>query len=79
MNNKSKSSPLKQQILAALSHAEAEDGLYFENLLIVHEAEERPIVDGSEEDVLEALAEMIAEGSIETDESGAKVVFKLRR
>ena len=79
MTNRSTLNPLKKQILEALSHAEAEDGLYFENLLVVHEAEERPVVEGSEEDVLETLAEMIAEGSIATDESGPKVVFKLAR
>ena len=45
----------------------------------MHEAEERPVVEGSEEDVLETLAEMISDGTIETDESGAKVVFKLAR
>ena len=31
---------IKREILAALSHPEAEDGLYFNNLIIVHEEEE---------------------------------------
>lgn len=68
---------LKEQILEALSHSEAEDGLYYENLIVVHEAEERPVVAGSDEEVLEALSEMIAEGSVKTDDSGEKVIFKL--
>jgi hypothetical protein len=43
---------IREQIVAALSHPEAEDGLYFNNLIVVHEEEERPIVEGDETIIL---------------------------
>jgi hypothetical protein len=55
---------IKKQILAALSHPEAEDGLYFNNLIVVHEEEERPIVQGDEAQVQAALDRLVKEGSV---------------
>lgn len=70
-------SEIKKQILSALAHPEAESGLYLNNLLAVHEDEERNQVDGTEEDVLDALKELLSEGLLEMDESGEEVVFYL--
>lgn len=70
---------IKQQILSSLSHEEAEEGLYFDNLIAVHEEEERPVVVGSEEDILDALKEMIAAGEIQVDDTGELPVFCLKR
>lgn len=69
---------IKREILAALSHPEAEDGLYFNNLIIVHEEEERPIVRGEEGDVLAALRELVKAGTVETTGSGQETIYKLK-
>lgn len=71
--------PVRDQILAALSHPEAEEGLYFENLAVVHEEEERPAVVGNDYEILTAIADLIREGKIVADDSGEKPVFRLAR
>lgn len=68
---------VKADILQALSHPEAEDGLYLNNLQVVHEEEERPIVRGTQFEILEALKSLIEEGRVKTDESGEEVIFSL--
>jgi hypothetical protein len=68
---------IKKQIIAALSHVEAEEGLYFNNLIVVHEEEERPIVAGDEVDVRKTLAAMITEGSVVCEGSGDTAVYRL--
>lgn len=70
---------IKTQILAALTHEEAEEGLYFDNLIAVHEEEERPVVTGSQEDILDALKEMITEGTVRMDDSAELPVFFLAK
>lgn len=69
---------LKREIISALSHVEAEEGLYFNNLIVVHEDEERPPVDGTQEDVLAALREMLKEGTVVAEDHGDAVIFRLR-
>jgi hypothetical protein len=68
---------IKKQILAALSHPEAEDGLYFNNLIIVHEEEERPIVQGEESAVRAALQELLKDGVIRSAGEGEQEIFSL--
>ncbi len=68
----------KQDILQALSHPEASDGLYLENLQVVHEEEERVPVRGTQLEILEGLKELIDEGKVSADESGEKVIFMLK-
>jgi uncharacterized protein YfeS len=68
---------IKSQIIAALSHPEAEQGLYLDNLLYVHEDEERPLVDAEQEDVLECLKDLIGEGKVKMDDEGEKIIFIL--
>lgn len=70
---------IKQHILAALKHPEAEDGLYFRNFYFLHEEDEREAVPGSEYQILNALRELISEGQVVTDESGEEVVFFLNQ
>jgi len=72
------SATIKKQILDALSHPEAEDGLYFNNLIVVHEEEERPIVEGEESLVRSALEEMIREGAIVEVKTEAEVIYRLK-
>ncbi|MCB0321810.1 MAG: hypothetical protein KDD60_12860 [Bdellovibrionales bacterium] len=69
----------KEDILKALSHPEASDGLYLENLQVVHEEEDRIPVRGTQFEILEALKEMIDDGLVETDESSEKVIFFLKK
>ncbi len=68
---------IKQEILSALSHPEAENGLYFSNLYVLHEEEERPAVSGTQVEILDALKDLIQEGKISADESGHEVRFIL--
>ena len=70
-------STIKAEILAALSHPEAEDGLYFNNLIVVHEEEERPIVHGEESQVFGALEELAREGKILIQGKGDQRIFQL--
>jgi hypothetical protein len=71
-------STIKKEILAALSHPEAEDGLYFNNLIVVHEEEERPIVRGEEGQVRTVLEQLISSGAIEASGSGHETIYKLK-
>ncbi len=70
---------IKKQIVDALSHPEAEDGLYFNNLIVVHEEEERPIVAGDEREVRAALDQLKRDGKIEVVGEGETAIFQLRR
>ena len=66
---------IKQQIIAALLHPEAEEGLYFRNFTLLHEEDERPVVEGDQLEILEALRELIDEHRVRVDETGKEVVF----
>lgn len=70
---------IKNQILNALKHDEAEDGLYFQNFFALGEEDERQKVEGNEEDILDALNELIREGQVRIDESNEKIIFHLAR
>ncbi len=69
---------IKSQIIKALTHPEAEEGLYLDNFYNLHEEDERPIVTASQFQTLEALKELISEGKVKTNEdSNESVIFKL--
>jgi hypothetical protein len=68
---------IRDQIVAALSHHEAEDGLYFNNLIVVHEEEERPIVEGDETAILQVLEDMRSEGLICVSGDGNQRIYAL--
>ena len=70
---------VKEQVLAALRHPEAEEGLYFRNFRHLHEEDERPAVEADQVDLLEALHELIGEGKVHMDESCEEVVFFLKQ
>ena len=70
-------SAIKAQILAALSHPEAEVGLYFRNFAFHHEEDERPLVEGQELEILDALKELIDEGRVVLNDEGEEAVFLL--
>ena len=73
----SRKDQIKKQILEALKHPEAEEGLYFRNFAHLHEEDERPQVAGEEIEILDALKELIASNRVRVDESGEEVVFFL--
>ncbi len=68
---------IREQILAALRHPEAEDGLYFNNLIVVHEEEERPIVEGHENDIQAVLDSMISEGELSVVGEGPQRIYAI--
>jgi hypothetical protein len=70
---------IRSQILSALSHSEAEEGLYFDNLVAVHEEEERNVVVGSQLEILDELKNLIDEGLVEVREEGEALIFSLAK
>ena len=68
---------VKHQILRALEHSEAEEGLYFRNFTLLHEEDQRPAVLADEVQILDALKELIQEGKVRMDDSGKEVIFFL--
>lgn len=68
---------IKEEILQALAHPEAEDGLYLNNLLVVHEEEERNPVVGTQEEVLKALQELVDEGRVRQHKGSESIIFSL--
>ncbi len=70
---------VKDQILLALRHPEAEEGLYFRNFYHLHEEDERPAVQADEVEILDALKELVTSGDVVLDETGPEAVFSLAR
>ncbi len=68
---------VKEMILVALQHPEAQDGLYFRNFRNLHEEDERPAVEADEIEILDALKELMNEGRVLMDESGPEMIFLL--
>lgn len=68
---------IRKEILAALEHPEAEDGLYFSNLTELYEEEERPAVVGDDLEILDALKQLIDDGIVITSEGEAGTIFLL--
>jgi hypothetical protein len=66
---------IKHEILEALSHPEAQDGLYFRNLYHLHEEDQRDAVSGSQVEILDALKELLHEGHIVMSEGGEEAIF----
>jgi len=68
---------VRLQILKALQHIEASDGLYFRNFLNLHEEDQRPAVSASQVELLDALQSLLDDGEILMDDSGEEVIFFL--
>lgn len=71
------SSQVKESIIKALSHSEAEDGLYFRNFFLLHEEDQRPSVKASPKDILEAMNQLLLEGRVRIDYDDLDVTFRL--
>ncbi len=72
-----KTDSIEDQIVAALRHVEGEDGLYFNNLVVVHEEEERPVVAGDDAEVRNALQKLLQSGTITANGDGEATVYRL--
>ena len=70
-----KLSEVKAQILAALGHAEAEDGLYFRNLYHLHQVDNRPAVEAELGSIAQALEQLIHEKQIHIQQFDDDIVF----
>jgi aryl-alcohol dehydrogenase-like predicted oxidoreductase len=68
---------VKKQILEALAHPEAQDGLYFRNLYYLHEEDQRDAVEGTEIEILDALKDLMSSGKVRMDDQGEEVIFFL--
>jgi len=73
----SKLDHVKTQIIQSLSHPEADEGLYFRNFAQLHEEDERPMVMAKEQEIFDALNELVREGKVHLIGSGDDVVFML--
>jgi len=70
---------IKSEILAALNHPEADEGLFFRNFAHLHEEDERPAVQGTSKEIQAALAELVEEGQVVTVPGSEEPVFALSR
>lgn len=70
---------IKTELLKALVHNEAEDGLFFCNFKLLHEEDERPYVHGCPKTVAKALNELVREGKVYLWEENDRVVFKVKK
>ncbi len=68
---------VRKMILAALSHSEAEEGLYFRNFTSLHHEDQRPKVEAPEELVLDELNALIREGKVKVGYDQLEPVFML--
>ena len=76
-NNGKGISEVKTQIVSALSHPEADEGLFFRNFNHLHEVDQRPVVSASQPVIARALQQLICEGRVGLTSEGADVVFVL--
>lgn len=75
---KKKIDQVKSQILGVLSHPEAQEGLYFRNFSHLHEEDERPQVAANDEEILDALQELLKEGKVKMDDGPGEAIFYLK-
>lgn len=68
---------IKAGIIAALSHPEADEGLYFRNFVLLDAEDERPAVEGEQVDILDALRELLAEGRVLMNDGPGEAIFYL--
>lgn len=70
---------VEQSVLKALSHNEAEDGLYFRNFSHLHEEDKRPSVRASPKVLISALNKLLRAGKIELDFDELEITFRLTK
>jgi hypothetical protein len=70
-------SEVKQQILKALDCGAATDGLYFRNFYQPWDEGGKPAVEAPQSQIIAALKELIAEGSVVMDDTGKEAIYHL--
>jgi hypothetical protein len=70
---------LKNQIINALNHTEAEDGLFFQNFIIVHESEDRQPVMTNDAGLIYALEDLVKDEKVSMGVMDGKVIFKIKK
>lgn len=70
-------SEVKQQILRALDQGDAADGLYFWNFYMPREEGGKLRVEAPQDQIIAALKELIAEGTVIMDDTGKDVTYRL--
>lgn len=69
---------IKTNIIKALKHPEAADGLYLRNFLQLHEEDSRPDIPGGPDAIVSALNELIVDKKILIERGfDNDVVFRL--
>lgn len=68
---------IKSEVISALAHQEAEDGLYLRNFSHLHEEDERDPVLADMPYLLAALTELVSEGRVLLDENGGECIYRL--
>lgn len=68
---------IMNDIVKALSHPEASDGLYFRNFANLHEEDERPVVRGTQVEILDALKLLLDDGKVIIQEGDMEAIFHL--
>lgn len=68
---------VSNQVILALQHVEAEDGLYLDNFYHLHEEDERPPVTATPEQIFEALQILISDRKVRCEGLESEKVYKL--
>lgn len=68
---------VKDQIINALTHPEADEGLYFRNFAHLHEEDDRPPVIADDVSIIKALEQLIDEGKVVVESPGEDAIFRL--
>jgi len=68
---------VREQIIAALAHPEAEEGLYLRNLVFLHEEDERPAVEANENQIKAALEDLVRAGDVRIVGQGENAIYYL--
>jgi len=68
---------VKQEVVEALRHEEADEGLYFSNLYELHEEDERSPVSGEISVIEQAVKELVSEGRVTIRDDEGAVVLSL--
>jgi hypothetical protein len=70
-------SEVKRQILRALDCGEATEGLFFRNFYEPWDEGKKSAVEAPQSQIIAALKELIAEGSVVMDDTGKEAIYHL--
>jgi hypothetical protein len=78
MKTKTQKTDIKKEVIKALTHPEADEGLFLYNFNSLDEGEDhRQIVHAEETEIVKALEELIRENKVTLEASGdGRVIFR---